>query len=124
MLGGAVSQTKSKFSGSEQREKELGKVGKPRDSSLYQKLVVGKSVERRKGNTDTEVESRGLAGQQPSVEMRVDTVSMGEGDWTRPSQGQKGITPSLAEPVHPFLTSKVCHLCLWYLEGEGHFLRP
>lgn len=49
MLGGAVSQTKSKLSGSEQREKELGKVGKPRDSSLYQKLVVGKSVERRKG---------------------------------------------------------------------------
>lgn len=49
MLGGAVSQTKSKVSGNEQRERELEKVEKPEDSSLPERgcgQVCGKEIQQ------------------------------------------------------------------------------
>lgn len=56
---------------------------------------------KKEGATAAKVEGRVLAGQQPSVEIGVDTESMAEGDWARPSKGQRGISPSLAEPRDP-----------------------
>lgn len=78
------------------------------------------SVERRKGDTAAKVERRVLAGQEPRVEIRVDTESMGEGDWARPSKGQRGISPSRAEPQSThFLPARIFSSVCGILRGKG-----
>lgn len=80
-------------------------------------------MEEGEGDTGARVKNKVPESRQPTMASRVGTDSTGEESWVRSSKGQKGVSPSLAEPQDTCVLSARSQLCLWYLSG-GHSLRP